>query len=245
MLDLLSPMASIRQVVVWVAMWLRGMCVVVAPAIDIITYPFMDINFAEGVHFIGNSFLYLTFHVPAMTFDRCLAYKNEGAVMCIPDFEPVFAMLTAGIRSMGLCVDNWLDVMVLIVEAALGRPGPACTSLPDLLKDFDFKRNLFGTNATVIVGMTELMFARTDGWGVQYFSLDKDWQTVLHPGHQTSFEFIKLRLKLERTDSKLRLRSRIPFPRGRIIWACSRVAYTRWGSRRQRRRHDGFAGLHM
>ena len=83
---------------------------------------------------------------------------------------------------MGLFMDNWLDVLILIVEGTLGRPTPECRTVPDLLRSFDFRANTFGTNETSIVGMTDYMFARTDGWSVQYFSLDRDWQTVIHPG---------------------------------------------------------------
>jgi hypothetical protein len=179
--DLLSPLAHMRNLVVWVTQWLREMCNVMAGPMDIVTYPFMDINFAKGVHFLFNSVAYLVFHVPAITVERCSKYKDDGAVMCIPDFDPVFNMLVSGFRYMGLFFDNWLDVGLLIVNSVLGRPIPTCHSLPDLLRDFDFSHNFFGYNETVMVGMTEYMFARTDGLGVQYFSTDRDWQTVLHP----------------------------------------------------------------
>lgn len=180
-LDLLGPMSFVRQFFVWVAQWARDLCAVLAGPIDFMTYPFMDINFAKAVHFMANSALYLVAHVPAVTTARCSTYGSESLVMCIPDFEPVFQMFVAGMRYYGQFFDNWLDVGVLIVEATLNRPLPACTALPDLLRDFDFKHNSFGSNETTIVGMTSLLFARTDGLGVQYFSLARDWQTILYP----------------------------------------------------------------
>jgi len=180
-LDLLSPLAHVRNMVVWIVRWLSQMCAVLSAPVDIVTYPFMDINFAKGIHFLSNSVLYFFFHLPAMTVERCTRYKADSVVMCIPDFDPAINMMVSGFRYMGFFVDNWLDVSLLVVNAALKRPVPECTSLPDLLRDFDFKNGFFGNNETVIAGMTEHMFARTDGLGVQYFSLDRDWQTVLHP----------------------------------------------------------------
>jgi hypothetical protein len=159
--DLISPLAHMRNLVVFVTQWLREMCYIMSGPLDIITYPFMDINFAKGVHFIFNSIQYLIFHVPAVTMERCSKFKSDSVVMCIPDFDPVFNMLVAGFRYMGLFFDNWLDVGLLVVNAQLGRTPPPCHSLPDLLRDFDFKKNFFGSNETVIVGMTEYMFART------------------------------------------------------------------------------------
>jgi len=178
--DLLTPMAHLRNLVVWVVQWLREMCYVVSAPMDLVTYPFMDINFAKGVHFIGNSFLYLFFHVPAVTVERCNQFRADGAIMCVPDFEPVFNMMTSGFSYVGLFVDNWLDVLVLIVESGLGRPNPTCATVPDLLRNFSYRANTFGTNETLLVGMTEHMFARTDGLSVQYFSTDRDWQTIVH-----------------------------------------------------------------
>jgi hypothetical protein len=179
--DLLTPMAHFRNFVAWIVKWLQEMCYIASGPMDIITFPIMDINFAKFVHFFINSLLYTVFHVPAVTLKRCVDFGVEGAIMCVPDFDPVFFMLTSSFHYLGLCIDNWLDILILVVEGTLGRPTPKCTSVPSLLRDFDFKTSTFGTNKTIIVGMTEHMFARTDGNSVQYFSLDKDWQTIIHP----------------------------------------------------------------
>jgi hypothetical protein len=114
--DFLSPMAHIRTLFVWIIEWLRTMCAVVMGPVDLITFPLMDINFAKGLHFLLNSIIYTVFHVPALTVERCNMYKAEGPIMCVPDFEPAFNMFTSGVRYMGLFVDNWLDILVLIVE---------------------------------------------------------------------------------------------------------------------------------
>lgn len=179
-MDLITPMLHLRNTTVWVSQWARVTCSVMSGPIDFVTYPLLDINFAKGVHFLGNSMLYSVFHLPAITVERCNRFKAEGAIMCVPDVEPVFNMVVAGFRYMGQFVDNWLDVLILIVEGTLNRPSPSCTTVPDLLRDFNFKVNTFGSNETVMVGMTPHMFARTDGTSVQYFSMDRNWQTVVH-----------------------------------------------------------------
>lgn len=174
--DFLTPMSHLRQMMVHVAFLMRGMCSVMSGPVDMLVYPFMDINFAEGLHFLGNALLYSVTHLPAITYQRCEAFRTESDVMCVPDFAPVFTMATHGLRSFGKGLDNWFDILVIIVRSSLGYSPPACTQLPDLLRDFDFQAAAFGTNATAMVGLTKLMFARTDGLGVQYFSTARSWQ---------------------------------------------------------------------
>lgn len=178
--DLLTPMSHTRNTVAYITQWLREMCYVLSGPMDLVTFPIMDINFAKGIHFVANSILYMVFHVPAMTVERCRQFGAEGPMMCVPDFDPVFNMMASGFRYLGLFMDNWLDVLILIVEGSLNRPSPPCDRIPDLLRNFDYKTNTFGANETLIVGMTEFLFARTDGTSVQYFSLDRDWQTIIH-----------------------------------------------------------------
>lgn len=166
-LDLITPMASVRNIAMWLTVWARELCAVMAGPLEMATYPFMDINLAYGIHWLANAVLWATVQMPAVTLERCMAYGSESPVMCVPDFEPVFTMTATGLRALGSMVDNWLDVSVLIVQATLGFSLPACSQLPDLLRDMDFRTNSFGANTTIMVGMTPSMFARTDGVGVQ------------------------------------------------------------------------------
>jgi hypothetical protein len=180
-LDLITPMSYVRQVVMWLTVWARTWCAVMAAPLEMATYPFLDINLAYAIHWLGNAVLWAFVQMPSLTIERCSMYGSESPVMCIPDFEPVFTMTATGVRALGTMVDNWLDVSVLVVQATLGRALPTCTQLPDLLRNLDFNANFFGANTTVVVGMTDSMFARTDGVGIQYFSLVGDWQTRLNP----------------------------------------------------------------
>ena len=54
-LDLIGPMGAIRAVVLFVAEWLKQMCGRLSGPIDFLTYGFMDLNLAEGVHFLLNA----------------------------------------------------------------------------------------------------------------------------------------------------------------------------------------------
>ena len=166
-LDLITPMASVRNIAMWLTAWARDLCAVMAGPLEMATYPFMDINLAYGLHWLANAALWATVQMPAVTLERCMAYGSESPVMCVPDFEPVFTMTATGLRALGTMLDNWLDVSVLIVQATLGSSLPTCTQLPDLLRNLDFRANSFGANTTIMVGMTPSMFARTDGVGIQ------------------------------------------------------------------------------
>lgn len=96
--------------------------------------------------------------------------------MCLPDFEPVFQMLIHGVQDMGRMVDNWMDITLLIVQNVFS-PGtvPRCDAVPISTLDVnsDLHKLLFGPNNTVVVGLTETMFAATDGYSTIYYSTAK------------------------------------------------------------------------
>jgi len=179
--DFLTPMGHMRTFSAWVVKWVGEMCNILSGPLDLITFPLMDINFAKFVHFFLNSILYLIFHLPAVTYERCAQFAADGAIMCVPDLNPVFNMLTSSFHYLGMCIDNWLDVFILIIEGTLGIQTPVCNSIPSLLRDVNFRIDFFGSRKTVMIGMTEHMFARSDGLNVQYFSSDREWQAILHP----------------------------------------------------------------
>ena len=72
--------------------------------------------------------------------------------------------------------DNFLDVVSLVVQEAI-YPGtaPRCDdpSVSTLDLDDVVHKLLYGTNNTVVVGLTETMFASTDGYNVVYYSTAK------------------------------------------------------------------------
>ena len=89
----------------------------------------MDLNFATGLHNLVNAVLFLLVQIPDMIYLRCLWYGTEGPLMCAPDLEPFFAFLVAGLSSLSMLVDNWLDVIYVLVQGFLGWATPSCNPL--------------------------------------------------------------------------------------------------------------------
>ena len=167
LLDLITPLSYWRLVVSYVLTWLGNVCSVASSLLDILLYPFLDINFGLGVHNIVNSILTLVIQVPAVTVQRCNA-GGHLTVYCLPDFEPVIELAVNGVRNFGLMVDNWLDVTSLIIQAVLTNTSPACSGWN--IVDFSINSDLFGNNETTVVGVDANFFAKTDGWNIELYS---------------------------------------------------------------------------
>jgi hypothetical protein len=83
--------------------------------------------------------------------------------------------LIEGARRTGQMIDNWADVTLLVIqEVVLPGTSPKCADSPSsTLNIASEQRDFFGSNTTVVVGLTETMFALTDGWSVIYYSTAK------------------------------------------------------------------------
>lgn len=179
-LDLITPMSHVRQVfavlIAWVA---KDVCTPAGAVVDVLLYPLTDINFAKSVHNIFNAILWTVLQVPVVTANRCQLFKDtDGVIMCIPDFEPGIQFLKEGLRKFGQTIDNWLDIFLMVLEHAF-YPSSAATCdaspLSSLRTDQDntIQKLLFGNNFTTVVGLTETLFAMTDGVSIIYYSTDK------------------------------------------------------------------------
>ena len=172
LLDLITPLSFWRLAVSYILAWMGNVCSVASSLGDIIAYPFLDINFGLGVHNLVNSILTLLIQVPITTVQRCAA--GGGAVVyCLPDFEPVIELGVLGVRQMGYMVDNWLDVVTIIVQAVLTDTSPACQGWITAVDSFGRDGNggvLLGLNETVIIGVDDHHFAKTDGWNIEVHS---------------------------------------------------------------------------
>ena len=166
-LDLITPLGYFRLFVSYVLAWFGNMCSVATSVLDILMYPFLDINFGLGVHNLINSALTLLIQVPAVTIQRCKA-GGGPVVYCLPDFEPVIELAVNGIRNLGSLVDNWLDVVTIIIQSVLTGTSPACSGWA--IVDFNQNAGLMGNNETTIVGVDSGHFAKTDGWNIQLYS---------------------------------------------------------------------------
>jgi hypothetical protein len=98
----------------------RLICGFVDPIVDAVAYPLMDANLAGMVHNLVNAVLYFVVQLSEVTYLRCIRHGSEGALMCTPDLEPVYAFLSAGLNSAGYLVDNWLDVVCHFMTSSCG-----------------------------------------------------------------------------------------------------------------------------
>ena len=166
LLDLMTPLAEWRLAVSNVLVWTGRMCSVASSVVDVVMYPFLDINFGLCLHNLCNALLYFLIHVPAVTVDRCKA--GTVVFFCLPDFEPVFDLVVEGLRNGGNLIDNWMDVTMVIVQSVLTGTSPAC-DVGMAVVDVASKSALMGLNETTIVGIATSAFALTDGWNIQVF----------------------------------------------------------------------------
>jgi len=141
------------------------------PVFDWAAYLFMDINFGEGVHYLVNSVLFLVTQVPLITIQRCTAGGGE-LVYCLPDFEPVFQLVVQGVRGFGFGIDNWLDVTMIIVQAALTGTSPTCAgwTVIDFHTGGGVNDTLMGYNQTIVAGISAYEFVKTDGWNAEIYT---------------------------------------------------------------------------
>lgn len=168
--NLITPMQDVRSIAAALISIGINVCGNAAGIADIVLYPFMDINLAKAVHNIVNALLFAFLQLPSITVQRCMN-NNKNIIMCLPDFEPPFNMLVAGTRNLGVLLDNWFDVSSIIVAKSFGLdPMAECEAQYQLLSPAAYSRDIFGTNRTIVVGLTAGLYAVTDGLHVQYFN---------------------------------------------------------------------------
>jgi len=173
-LDLLSPMGDVREFVALGVKLLRQICSTLAAPLDLLAFPLMDLNLAEGVHHLGNAAVQLLIVVPRTTVVRCALAQTTAAqfnvLMCTPDLAAPFHFLVAGLSALGQALDNWANVAFLIAQTAIEGPSQQTTCdpaesgmLPDLVAADEIFRSS-GTGARpVVVGLTDWLYAVTDG----------------------------------------------------------------------------------
>jgi len=98
---------------------------------------------------------------------------TEATVMCVPDWTPFFNMICTFARAVGDLLDNWLNVVLLIVESIVaGQAAVGCatpTRVGDVWTDVS---GVFAARENLrVVGLTAGMYAVTDGKSAAYFAL--------------------------------------------------------------------------
>lgn len=165
-LDLLTSMADVREIAVYGVQVVRAFCSTLAAPLDLLVYPLLDLNLAEGVHNLVNAALQLLVVIPRATVVRCVEKEANqfGVLMCTPDLAPFFNFLAAATSSVGLAIDNWANVALLIVETVVGGDPPQCSSSDNaMIPDLVASDAVFKAGATVVVGLTDWLYSVTDG----------------------------------------------------------------------------------
>lgn len=171
--DLLTSMADVRELAIHTTRLTRAFCGTLAAPVDLLMYPLMDPSFAAAVHNLVNAVIQLFVIVPWFTTIRCGEKANNqfAILMCTPDLAPTFNFLAASVGSLGLAIDNWLNVGLLIIETALGGTPPVCASSVDtsMIPDLLAADPIFpASSRTVLVGLTDWLYAVTDGTTAVY-----------------------------------------------------------------------------
>jgi hypothetical protein len=174
-IDVLSSMGSVREFAALFTHLFRNFCGTLAAPIDLIVYPLLDLNLSEAVHNLVNALMQLVTVIPWRTTIRC-GLATEAAqfqlLMCTPDFSPFFHFLAATMSSLGLAIDNWVNIALVVVQQLLTGSVPTCDSVqsggfPELLGS----GLVFATNATTaVVGLTDWLYAVTDGTLAYYMA---------------------------------------------------------------------------
>ena len=180
-LDLMTSMGDVRELALLGTQLLRDFCSKLAAPLDMLTYPLTDIHLAEGVHNLVNAVFQLLVVIPRNTIVRCLEKEDNqfGVLMCTPDMAPFFHMLAAGLSSLGLAADNWLNVVFVIIETVVGGDPPQCATTDNSIIPDTLAGNAVFVSGTVVVGLTDWLYAVTDGVTALYMGHNDGTQTKI------------------------------------------------------------------
>jgi hypothetical protein len=166
-LDILSSLLDVREIAYLSTQLLKSFCGTLSTPMDILVYPLLDLNLMEGLHSLVNSVLQLLMVVPATTVERCAlgAGADQFKIMlCTPDLTPVFNLLASGVSSLGMALDNWINIAFLILQEALTGQHTECqTTNMELIPDLLAKDPVFSGNSRIVVGLTDWLYTVTDG----------------------------------------------------------------------------------
>ena len=186
-LDLLTPGIYMRGAVLVAMQMLRNTCVGASSVLDLVLYPLTDYDFYKAVHCAVHAALHVFVGLPVVTYSRCvygegqvrtkqdgLAERSafERAVMCMPDWTPLANILCAMVRSLGTLLDRWLDVALVVVESSVsGEAAAACSASRSVGSVWSAVSGVLGTREALrVVGLTDAMYAVTDGRSTAYFA---------------------------------------------------------------------------
>ena len=89
--------------------------------------------------------------------------------MCMPDVGPCFDHIVSAFRNLGGMVNGWFNMVYVVLVLGGDSPCPPGLDLASAFADATW-RNLSGGNQSVVVRLTDTLFARTDGAMAMYVS---------------------------------------------------------------------------
>ena len=166
-LDILSSLLDVREIAYLGTQLIKAFCGTLSVPVDLLVYPLLDLNLMEGVHSLVNSILQLLLVVPTVTVERCSLGAGAGQfsiMMCTPDLTPTFNLLASGMSSLGVALDNWINIAFFIVQSVLtDAPSPCSTEDAGLIPDILARDSIFTGTTRAVVGLTDWLYAVTDG----------------------------------------------------------------------------------
>lgn len=187
-LDLQGAVIELRDAHAPLIELMNSVCGVGGLVGSVFLSPLLDNQVAYAVHNLANAALVALVQVPIVTYDRCMLHRGpkKPVMVCIPDFEPAFDLLYAGLLNAGRVVDNFLDAALVAIEALVAGSAAAAAPCATLAQQMDsyagVSRALFGGNLTVHVTQGSALYAETDGTSVHFVSVARDLESHVCDG---------------------------------------------------------------
>ena len=177
-MDMMTPGIYTRKTSLNLQDMLITSCGPMGVIIELVMFPLLDFNFYKAINGVVNIVLHVAIALPVMTINRCEYGRTqpdltglEKTIMCIPDFSGLYAGLSVTMRAVGVMIDNWLNVAVILIERAMtGSVSVSCDSAYEQRFNMTRAGELFGVSpkSLKIVSMTDRLFAVTDGVSTEY-----------------------------------------------------------------------------
>ena len=150
-----------------------SLCPILSPISALVLYPFYDSHMNKIVQNTLNLGLGV-FYTVKVTQSRCRASLSLSlsTTLCVPDVFPMFRYVERIIDATGQLVDNWLNIMHMMLLSFFMNRDPSvmekCNSNRFFSVSAGSTNEIFAGRATKLVPMTENMLAVTDGVNAVY-----------------------------------------------------------------------------
>lgn len=182
LVDLMTPSIYCRAFAENFNEFIDAACSSALLPINAALYFLQDYNFYLFIHSIFNALIiHPIFALPIKTVHRCnygltsVAFTQvDRAVMCMPDFTVWIRLLETSMRALGKLFDNWLNVILLLVESTLGigSVGTTCANPDTVAVAWRDASHVLGSDLQQQnVGLTPSLYAITNGVSTVYHSL--------------------------------------------------------------------------